>query len=324
MAPPMSTMPFGDHLEELRRRLILALLGIVPIFITCLFFGGPLLRFLVAPLTDALRAADQPVRLIATSPIETFAAYLKVSTALAIVIATPWILLQAWLFIAPGLFKRERRFVYFLIPMSVALTGLGLSFLYKVLLPISLTFLIMFGSGLVDQQPGAAALPEGLVLPTVPVLEGDPTAEALTGGAVPPGSVWINERLGEMRVHAGDGAVLGVRLDSGGAIAQEYRVGEYTSLLFTLGLVMAVAFQLPMVMMLLSWVGLLRPGDVTPYRRYVAFGCAAAGAILTPQDPWSMVLLGVALYVLFEAGIVLMRFVPARAVAGTDGREGDP
>jgi hypothetical protein len=75
-----STMSFGDHLEDLRKRLFYSLLGPIPILIVCLVFGGPILEFIVIPLETQLRASGQPVRLLATSPIESFGAYLKVDS----------------------------------------------------------------------------------------------------------------------------------------------------------------------------------------------------------------------------------------------------
>jgi len=314
-------MPFGDHLEELRKRLILGLLGLVPVFVLCLVFGGSLVEFLLIPLLDALRDAGEPTRLLALNPIETFAAFLKVGAVVTLLVCTPWLLLQLWLFVAPGLYAAERRFVYFLMPLSAALTAAGMAFLYFILLPVSLYFLITFGAGLVQADPGRVAMPDGLDLPTVTVLRADPMPDELD--ELPTGAMWVNERLGELRIKLTSGEVGGLRLAGSGRISQVYRIGEYINLIFVLGLVLAVAFQLPLVLMLLSWVGILDASDIKPYRKHVAFGCAVAGAILTPQDPWSMVLLAGALYLLFEFGVVLMRFVPARAVARGSLRESD-
>lgn len=312
-------MSFGDHLEELRGRLILCLLGVGILFVIGLLLGGRLLEFITIPLTEALLDAGQPANLLATSPIETFAAYVKVALVMAALAGVPWVFYQVWLFISPGLYQEERRFVYFLIPLSAVLTAIGFAFLYYILLPISLAFLIRFGTAIVDQNVPVAPVPEGVTLPSVPVLKADPTDPAV-------GQYWINESLGQMRVRVRPDETYALRLDSGGAISQIYRVGEYVSLVFWLGIVFALAFQLPLVLMLLNWVGILEPRDITPYRRHVAFGAAAAGALLTPQDPMSMILLGGVLYLLFEFGLLLMRFVPARRVAAggrTDADEGD-
>lgn len=329
----MNVMPFGDHLEELRKRLIWAIVGIVPVMVVCLFFGGPLMKFMMVPLLDALQAAGEPSQLLATSPLETFGAYLKVATVVSLLVAIPWIVYQLWLFIAPGLYAQERRFVYFLIPLSAILTAAAMAFLYKILLPVSLVFLIAFGTHLVENSTPRAQLPEGVAVGSIPIVPGDLDATDLLIGAT-----WINTHLGELRIKVGPGPddVRGIRLTGKGAISQQYRIGDYISLVFTLGLVFAIAFQLPLALLLLSWSGILEAKDLKPYRRHATLIAGALGAILTPQDPGSMILLGGALYILFEFGLVLMRFVPAKVVAEgfgkkqkksepatTDGREGD-
>lgn len=303
-------MSFGDHLDELRRRLILALLGPLPIFILCLVFGSTLLTFITAPLLEQLRLAGEPPTLIATSPLESFNSYLKVASIVTLITAMPWILFQAWLFIAPGLYAAERRFVYFLLPLSAGLAATAMVFLYKLVLPLSLYFLIAFGSGLVNQGVRPAPPAEGVVIPALPQFQGDPTAEA-----APPGSMWLNRDLNQLRFRLDDGGVVGVALVRGGAIAQQYRIGEYVNLVFGLALVFALSFQVPVVLMLLSWVGVIEPGDLTPYRRHILFGCVLLAAIFPSQDPWTLMMLSVALYALFELGLGLMRFVPASRIA---------
>lgn len=304
-------MPLGDHLEELRRRVIWSLVVPVPVFALCLAFGPQLLTFLTGPVRRALQAAGQPTRMLATHPLETVVAWMKVSAIVTVLVTLPWVIYQVWLFVAPGLMRAERRFVHLLLPMSAVMTVLSAVFLYTVLLPVSLVFLIGLGSSLVKQTPQQIELPPGLVLPDVPMLEGDPFG-------VPHGQMWFNDELNELRLQTERG-VIGFPGRGGGVIAQEYRIGEYVSLVFTLGFVFAIAFQLPVAMLLLGWVGILEPHDLTGYRRYVAMGCAVAGAVFTPQDPLSMIMLGAALYALFELGIVLMRVLPAERVAGSGG-----
>lgn len=310
--PDLHMMSFGDHLEDLRKRLFWALLGPVPIIIVCFVFGERLLDFLLIPVEQQLREAGQPMRLQATSPLEPFAAYLKVAITVGILAAGPWILYQFWIFIAPGLHRHERRFVYFLIPMSAVLTAVAAIFLYSVLLPVSLGFLIRFGAGLAAQQTPIAELPPEAPFVEIPSIRGDPTDPA-------PSRVWINEHLQELRfaipTDAGGVRILGAPLTAGGAIAQQYRVMEYVNLVFALGIVFAVAFQLPLVMLLLGWTGIATPESFRGKRRYVLFGCVVSGAVLTPADPISMTLLAAPLYGLFELGILMMRFATARRVA---------
>lgn len=317
-------MSFGDHLEELRRRLLFAILGPIPVLILCLVYGGPILAFIIAPLEDQLARAGQPVRLLATSPVEPFAAYLQVAIAATALISAPWILYQAWLFVAPGLYRHEKRFAYLLFPASSFFTLFAMTFLYYFMLPVMLGFFIIFGSFIVQANPGQAPLPDGLTLPTIPILEADPPDPQA-------GAMWLNNQLRELRIAAptADGAatiVFGAPLATQGTIAQQYRVGEYVSLVFGLAIVFALTFQLPIAMLLMNWTGILESKDLVPYRKHALFVCAIVGAVFTPADPGSMLLLMVPLYLLFELGLLGMRLLPATRIAGplvTDAREGD-
>lgn len=313
-------MSFGDHLDELRRRLLFAGVGVAALFVAALFFGSRILTILAAPLMTALRDAGQAQTLLATSPLEGFGAFVKVSTVAALLVGMPWVVYQAWLFVAPGLYEKEKRFVYFLIPLSAFLTAVGTLFLYFIILPISLYFLISFGAGLMRQSVERAPLPAGVTLPGAVVLAHEPEAP-------PVGSWWVNSTLAQWRIRIDDHRTLGIPLigagaddgeaggGGGGMIAQQYRVSEYVSLVLMLGVAFAIAFQLPLVLLLLGWVGLLNAADLSKYRKQVLFGCVVGSALLPTQDPWSLLALSGVLYGLFELGILFMRFVPARRVA---------
>lgn len=308
-----SYMSFGDHLEELRRRLIFALIGVAVIFVIAAIFGGELLSFITHPVTAALHEAGQAANLQATSPLESFSAFLKIAAVAALLVGMPWILYQAWLFISPGLYEREQRFIYILIPMSLVMTMLGLLLLYFVVLPLCLYFFIDFGAGLVTSHAATAPLPPGITLPQVPVLAADPTE-------APAGSYWFNATLGQIRIMEKPGHVMAVPLGSGSMIAQQYRVGEYIDLVLMMGLAFGIAFQVPLVLMLLSWTGIVRPEHLTPYRKKIIFGCVVGAALLPTQDPWSLLVLSLMLIGLFEFGIVLMRFMPLRRLVGLDAK----
>ncbi|TVQ63101.1 MAG: preprotein translocase subunit TatC [Phycisphaerales bacterium] len=315
MTTPQNSMSFGDHLEELRRRLLLSIAGILPVLVVCLVFGQSILRFLTGPVERQLLRSGQAATMQAVSPIETFAAYIKISIVATILIGVPWILWQLWLFVAPGLYAHERRFAYFLIPLSTALTALAGVFLYKVMLPIILFFLITFGAGLSRPDAPVMPLPEGAALAHVAILSADPPDPD-------PGSMWVLEPTRQLRVHVRDGMTLTLPMTSGGLIAQQYRISDYIDLVFTLGIAFAIAFQTPVVVMLLSWVGLVDPRALGRKRRHVILGCTIAAAIITPTgDPVTLALLTIPLYLLFELGLLLAYRVPARAVASGFGRE---
>lgn len=310
-------MSFGDHLDELRRRFIWSIAGVLVLLVFGIVFGDRLMAVIADPAVQALRAAGQGGGFQATSPLEGFGSFVKIATVTAIVLGMPWILYQFWLFISPGLYPHEQRFVYLLMPLSGLLTVIGLAALYFLILPLSLYFLITFGSGLLSSTVTTSPLPEGITLPVTPVLPADPEGAAA-------GSMWVNSTLGQLRIQVDAKTVMGMHLVSGGLIAQQYRISEYVNLVFLLGVSFAVAFQLPLVLMLLSWTGMVRAADVKRYRKQIIFGCCVGAALLPTQDPWSLLALSSMLVLLFEFGIVLMRFVPARRVMGevdpvTDG-----
>jgi sec-independent protein translocase protein TatC len=316
-------MPLGDHLEDLRRRVGYALLGLVPILCVALAFGKPLLGFLLEPAKDALRAAGQADSFMALGPLEILGAYLKVSTIAAVVVGTPWVLYQLWLFVAPGLYPHERRYVYFLLPLSAGLTVTGVFFLYRLILPIMLAWLVGFGAEVGFRAPATAAVPEGVVFPQIPVLEADPPPETLKVG-----QEWVNTRLMERRVVVGvteDGAqVLSQQLRKDAVIVQQFSVERYTSLLFTLTLAFALMFQAPVVVLLLGWVGIVDRAFLAKYRRHAVLVCLVVAAFISPGDPASLALMWIPLVGLYELGGVLLAVFPASRVSGRreDGDDG--
>lgn len=306
-------MSFGDHLEDLRRRLILALVGILPIFVLALVISKPLLGVLIQPVRNALLAADQSPELLATNFIETFGIYVHLAIVITVVVGSPWILYQLWKFISPGLYEQERRFVYVLLPLSSALTTLGLLFLYFVIFPVVLSFFIQFGTGIGHFKAQTAPLQEGIVLPEFPVLDNDPTDPRA-------GQIWINRPLRQMRLAvptaSGSVEVLGTQFTAATGIEQQYRISEYTRSFLNLALGFAIGFQTPVVVLLLGWAGLFERSWLVKYRKYVIMGSALIAALVTPADPISMVLLGIPLYGLFELGGLLLILLPAHRVAG--------
>jgi len=316
------TMSLGEHLEELRSRVLWAVGGLLPIFAISLFFADTVLDWLIIPLQAQLRAKDLPQVIQATGPIETFGAYVRVAFVLTIIAGGPWIMWHFWRFVRPGLHTHERRFTYLLMPLSGVLTVSAIAFLYFVLLPVVLAFFISFGSNIGARAPATAPLPAGVVLPEVPVLAADPAEPRV-------GEVWINRPLREYRICVeiknDKPVVLGAPLTRATGITQQYRVAEYVKLVFQLSLAFAIGFQMPIVIMLLAWSGLVPLTFMAKNRKYMLVVCTIAGAILTPADPISLVLLAAPLYLLYELGMVLARFVTPSLVAGDkpDGERSD-
>lgn len=310
----LGIMSFGDHLDELRLRLILAILGILPIFFVAMAVGKPVMALLMVPIRAKLRDANQPAALLATGPFEAFSTWFRVVIVLTILAGAPWLLFQFWRFVSPGLYKSERRFAYLLLPMSVILTIIGELFLYYVILPVVLAFLIGFGTSVARLDIDRVALPDGMELAEVVVLPADPITPEV-------GDMWVNTTLRQIRVCIaampdGEPVVLGSELAATAGVIQQYRISEYVKMLLNFALAFGIAFQMPLVVLLLGWVGIVERAWLAKYRRHMVAMCAVLGALLTPADPVSMLLLAIPLYLLFELGMLLLVLLPARRVAG--------
>lgn len=141
-------MSFFDHLGELRRRIIYSLVAIGIGFGVGFYFSEPAFEFLARPMLDAFRAAGLGERdLIYTSPLGPLRLHITVGLYLGIVLALPVVLHQLWLFVAPGLYRNERRAVVAFLFSGVGLFLAGTAFGYYVLLPITLQFLLTFFQG---------------------------------------------------------------------------------------------------------------------------------------------------------------------------------
>ena len=136
-------MPLLEHLIELRRRLLYSIIALVVAFIACYFVAEDIYNFLVRPLAD-LMAGQEGRRLIYTGLHEAFFTYLKVAFFGAAVISFPIVAGQLWAFIAPGLYKNEKRaFLPFLIATPVLFT-LGASLVYYLIFPLAWRFFLSF------------------------------------------------------------------------------------------------------------------------------------------------------------------------------------
>jgi sec-independent protein translocase protein TatC len=134
-------MSFLDHLDELRKRIFHAMIAIIVTFVVAWIFREHIFGFLSAPI---LEVVDQ---LVVLKPTEPFTVYLKVSFAAAIFFAIPYIMFQVWLFIAPGLYRKEKIYSLPFLFASSVLFILGGMFAYYIILPPALNFLLNdFGS----------------------------------------------------------------------------------------------------------------------------------------------------------------------------------
>jgi len=135
-------MSFFEHLVDLRKRLISALIGVGVGMGVGLAVSQYFIDFIVKPMQTALRANHLDDKLYYTSPAGYFSLVISLGLYLGIVLAMPWVLYQIWQFVAPGLYKHERRGVAgFIIPSMFLFLG-GIAFGYFVVLPTMLNFLV--------------------------------------------------------------------------------------------------------------------------------------------------------------------------------------
>jgi sec-independent protein translocase protein TatC len=156
-----SRAPLIHHLIELRQRLIRALLAVLVAFVACFFFAKPIYNFLLIPYVWAAGAHGDVPRLIYTAPQEYFLTQLKVALFGAFCIAFPVIAVQIYKFVAPGLYKNERRaFLPFLIatPVLFAIGGAVVIFL---MMPLAMRFFLSL------EQPGGDGVAAIQLLPKV-------------------------------------------------------------------------------------------------------------------------------------------------------------
>jgi sec-independent protein translocase protein TatC len=142
----MVRMSFLEHLEELRTRIIRSAMGLVVAFLGCMLFMNPLWDWVRQPAIVALKKLGYPPELAALTPMEGLSiVWMRVPLLVSLFIASPWVLYQVWSFIAPGLYKRERRFAAPFILTTAGLFIMGGAFAYYVALRLGLFFLLKIG-----------------------------------------------------------------------------------------------------------------------------------------------------------------------------------
>jgi sec-independent protein translocase protein TatC len=223
----------ADHLGELRTRLIRACIGLLLCLMILLPFSNSLYSLLSEPLRALLPEGGQ---MIATDVASPFLAPFKLSLVTAIFASLPWLVWQAWGFIAPGLYEREKRFAVPLVLGSTLLFYLGAAFAFFVACPLIFSFLTQ-------------AAPDDITIMT--------------------------------------------------------DISRYLD--FTLKLLMAfgLAFQTPILTMVLVWTGITTVPSLRKKRPFVITGCFVISMFLTPPDIFSQTFLAIPMWLLYEAGLVM-------------------
>lgn len=243
-ASSAAEMPFLDHLEELRSRLIWiggSVLG--------LSIGG----FFIVSEFDVIGVLKRPItplipegQLLFTSPTEPMMVTLKLSFVVGFILALPVVIYHVWAFLAPALFQREKKVLVPTVAGGFVLFLLGVAMAYFMVLPLGLRFLLGFQTQ---------------------------------------------------------------------ALSPIITIGEYLKFATRLILAFGLIFELPLVTLLLSILGLISAQTLRNYRRHAIVGIAMVSALLTPADVGTMLMMMIPLVVLYEVSILVVAVVDRRRIA---------
>ncbi len=207
-------MSFLEHLEELRQRLLRSVIAILITSGACFYFHDAIYNFLAQPLTSTLLALHLSPKLAYLNPVDPFNLSIKISLIAGLFLASPYVLWQLWLFISPGLYRHEKRYVWPFILLTSSLFIAGGLFAYKLALPKALYFLVGFGK------------------------EFQPVVE----------------------------------------------INEYWNLAFSIMVAVGLVFELPVVVMILSFFGIVTPKFLLRNIRYAILLTAVAAAAIVPSN----------------------------------------
>ena len=234
-------MPFLDHLDELRSRLIRALLALLV---------GLVVGLVAVTQWDVLGIVERPIadllpdeNLNFSSPTTPFVITLKLGFIVGLLAALPYLAWQAWAFLAPALYENERKFAIPTIAAGTVLFAAGISMAYFLVLPLGLRILLTF----------------------------------------------YTEQLTPVIM-----------------------IGDYLTFATRLILAFGLIFELPVVLVFLSLLGVVTPEGLAKYRRHAIVVMAVVSAFLTPADPYTMLAMMLPMMLLYEASVVMTRVLRRR------------
>ena len=232
---PANEQPLVSHLIELRNRTVRAAIAIIAVFVCLSPFMKQIFDYLSQPLMVAL---PQGVKLLATGVVAPFMVPLKVTLFVAFVIALPFVLYQLWAYVAPALYRREKRLALPVIISSVVMFGLGMAYCYFIVFRMVFKFIAGFSPDSVNFAPD---------------------------------------------------------------------IDSYFSFVLTMFFAFGITFEVPILVMVLNYVGIADYAKLSKARPFVIVGAFVIAAIFTPPDVLSQLLLAVPLVILYEAGLICVR-----------------
>ncbi len=143
-------LPLTSHLQELRKRLILSFIAIGVGFILCYALADSLFDILAAPLLKMMPTGGS---LIFISVAEAFFTYMKVAFIAGLILVSPFVLYQIWAFVAPGLYRHEKKYVVPFVLLGSVFFAMGISFGYFVAIPVGFKFLLGYATDFIKPMP---------------------------------------------------------------------------------------------------------------------------------------------------------------------------
>lgn len=244
-------LPFTEHLEELRKRFIVCLVAVGIGFVISYAFSEQIYQVLALPIRNILKDDSS---FIFTSLTEPFFTYLKLAFFSGIALASPVIIYQIWAFVAPGLYKHEKKYSVPFVLLATLFFVAGVIFCFLVVFPIGCAFFAGFAKA--------------------------------------------------------------------GIIEMKLKMSDYLSFTCTFLLAFGVVFELPIVILFLSKLGIVNHTQLSKNRKYAILLAFIVGAILTPPDIVSQCLMAVPLLVLYEVSIILARMF-GKKTKPTDDEDAD-
>jgi len=241
--------PFLGHLEELRKRLVICAIAVGVGFIISYVFAKQLFSYLVLPLTKVL---PNDSRLIFTNLPEMFIAYIKVALVAGIILAIPIIFYQLWMFLAPALFRKEKRYIIPFVLFSSILFAAGALFGYLVVFPYGFKFFVSFATEDIQALPS---------------------------------------------------------------------VKQYFSFAIRLLLAFGLVFEMPVVVLFLTKIGLITPDKMKKFRKFAILGSFILSAILTPPDVATQLMMALPIIILYEISIFLSKTMYRKKEGESDTEE---